>query len=576
MAIVDDQSTTCLVLGGRSFVGRCLVARLLKLGNWIVRVADSDQSLQLDPDLNYDSHLKHAVSTGRASYFHVDVCNKKSIVNAIEGSSVVFYVDDDSSFNHDFFSGYMIIVQGVKNVIKACQECKVKRLIYNSTADVVLDNSHDIHNGNETLLYATKFKNIYSELKAQAEATVLLANDMDGLLTCALRPSNIFGPGDKKLLPSLVDVAKSGWAKFIIGSDGSICDYTYVENVAHALICAEAALVSRMVSVSGKVFFITNIEPMRSWEFSLHMLEGLGYYRPMVKLPAVVVRLIVNLIKWMHSKTNFRNNSNYSVHNIVQLMSYTTTYDCSAAQHHIEYSPVVLMDEGITSTIESFSHLAKGSSSVNLDKLYEQSKMEQLLGDGEVAEILLWRDERKSFFCFCGVISLFYWFFLCERTVVSSTAQMLLLITFCLYGYSILSTEMSSYLHFEVSEMGMRNFVRNVLNIWNGVRHVLRSLAQGRNWSLFFGKLNFFGQKGGLCKKHFLFRQVVVPLYVFKLFVVNFFPISLGIALAFSFILFFVYEQYEVEIEGLIGILNELTRHYMVSGTSLLLSNTST
>lgn len=30
-------------------------------------------------------------------------------------------------------------------------------------------------------------------------------------------------------------------------------DYTYVENVAHALICAEAALCSRMVVVSGKV-----------------------------------------------------------------------------------------------------------------------------------------------------------------------------------------------------------------------------------------------------------------------------------------------------------------------------------
>lgn len=59
----------------------------------------------------------------------------------------------------------------------------------------------------------TQFRNVYSELKAQAEATVLLANDTDSLLTCALRPANIFGPGDKQLLPCLVDVAKSSWAK---------------------------------------------------------------------------------------------------------------------------------------------------------------------------------------------------------------------------------------------------------------------------------------------------------------------------------------------------------------------------
>ncbi|KVH87768.1 3-beta hydroxysteroid dehydrogenase/isomerase [Cynara cardunculus var. scolymus] len=282
MAVLDDQSKTCVVLGGRTFVGRCLVMRLLMLGNWIVRVADSAQSLRLDPsDYKYDSPLNPALSTGRASYFHVDVRNKQSITKAIEGSSVVFYVDDADSCNNDFFLGYTIIVQGVKNVIGACRECKIKRLIYTSTADVVFDGSHDIHNGNETLLYATKFKNVYSELKAQAEALVLLANDIDGLLTCALRPSNIFGPGDKQLLPSLVDVAKSSWAKVWkrIGSDGSMSDYTYVENVAHALICAEAALGTRMVIVSGKVFFITNLEPVGSWEFSLRILEGLGYYR---------------------------------------------------------------------------------------------------------------------------------------------------------------------------------------------------------------------------------------------------------------------------------------------------------
>ncbi|GJX55286.1 3-beta hydroxysteroid dehydrogenase/isomerase [Tanacetum coccineum] len=81
-------------------------------------------------------------------------------LGTIRGSSVGLCVEDDDSCNYDFFSGYTIIVQGVKNIISACRECKVKRLIYNSTADVVLDSSRDIHNGNETLLYATKIVEI--------------------------------------------------------------------------------------------------------------------------------------------------------------------------------------------------------------------------------------------------------------------------------------------------------------------------------------------------------------------------------------------------------------------------------
>lgn len=61
-----------------------------------------------------------------------------------------------------------------------------------------------------------QFENVCTDLRAQAEALVLFANDMDGLLTCALRPSNVFGPGEKQLVPSVLDIAKSRWAKVFI------------------------------------------------------------------------------------------------------------------------------------------------------------------------------------------------------------------------------------------------------------------------------------------------------------------------------------------------------------------------
>ncbi|CAI9265681.1 unnamed protein product [Lactuca saligna] len=567
MAIDDDQSKTCVVLGGRSFIGRCLVVRLLKLGNWIVRVADSAQTLQLDPsESKHDSPLNRALSTGRASYAHVDVRHKSTIIKAIEGSEVVFYMDDDiDSCNHDFYVGYSIIVQGAKNVINACRRCKVHRLIYNSTTDVVIDKSRDICSGNETLLYSSKFKNLYSELKAQAEAFVLLANDIDGgLLTCSLRPSNVFGPGDKLLLPSLIEVAKSGWAKFIIGSDQTISDFTYVENVAHALICAEAALSSRMLIVSGKVFFITNFEPAKSWQFALCMLEGLGYYRPIIKLPGVVVRMIVFLIKWMHSNMNSRNLKNVSVYNTVQLMSHTTTYNCSAAERHIDYSPIVSLDDGIALTVKSFSHLAKDLPSTRLGDLIEQSKVEELLGGGQVADILLWRNEKRSFLWFVGVSFVYYWFCVCERMMISSTAELLLLMIVVVSGYAKLSPTVYGCARlspkvsvcsiwrtipcFEVSETCMRSCVRSMVKIWNGVGDVARSLAQGNDWALF--------------------SKVVLSIYLFKLLLVNSFPTSMGVGLGFLFSLLFVYEQYDVEMDGLVGVLCEMMRQCVVSVTS--------
>ncbi|XWS28242.1 hypothetical protein CRYUN_Cryun25bG0049800 [Craigia yunnanensis] len=105
-------------------------------------------------------------------------------------------------------------VQGAKNIINACRECKVRRL--NSSADVVFDGSQNILNGDES--FTCPEKDMLVELKFQAEELIRLANNIDDLLTCVLRSSNIFGPGDTQFVPLLVNLAKSGLAKFITRS----------------------------------------------------------------------------------------------------------------------------------------------------------------------------------------------------------------------------------------------------------------------------------------------------------------------------------------------------------------------
>ena len=74
----------------------------------------------------------------------------------------------------------------------------------------------------------------YSETKAQGEALVLAANGKSGLVTCAIRPSSIFGPGDRLLVPSLVSAARSG--KMKVTSEfysllGSWCQLFFYVNV---------------------------------------------------------------------------------------------------------------------------------------------------------------------------------------------------------------------------------------------------------------------------------------------------------------------------------------------------------
>ncbi|XP_073157541.1 3beta-hydroxysteroid-dehydrogenase/decarboxylase [Henckelia pumila] len=552
--IGDDDSAmevkTCVVLGGRGFIGRAVVERLLKLGNWSVRVVGSTENPQL---LSSESLLAHAISCGRASYFHVDVRKKAQIVQAIEGASVVFYTDHvDLLFPDDFSSCYTIIVQGTKNIIHACRECKVKQLIYNSSADVVFHGSRDIRNGNESMPQSDHFKDLVTELKAQSESLILFANDIDGLLTCVLRPCNVFGPGEKHLLPSLVTMAQSSWAKFIIGSADNLSDFTYVDNVAHAHICAEESLSSRMVSVCGKVFFITNMEAMKFWDFTSLVLGGLGYERPVISLPSWTSHCVVFLAKLLHAKSNaWKLDSIVSVYNVAASAFCTRTFSCSAANNYLQYSPIVSMEEGIRLTVDSSPDISRDSPCMKHIYSDERSKVDKLLGGGKVADILLWRDEKKTFFCFLFLVLLYQWFFFSGRTFMSSCAKLLLLIVTLLRGNQILPSniygwkipEVSSQF-FEISEVDMRNFVSALAWMWNGMCHLIKSLGEGTDWSTFL--------------------KVSTSLYACNLIIQCFLRMALGVALVLAFTLCFTYEQYEKEIDEMATVILTSSKKAMI------------
>ncbi|GLT97196.1 hypothetical protein SLE2022_147720 [Rubroshorea leprosula] len=133
------------------------------------------------------------------------------------------------------------------------------------------------HSGSEvdSLLWLFQHIDSYSTTKAEGEALVIKSNGVNGLLTCCLRPSGIFGPGDKLFVPSLVSAARAGKFKFIIGDGNNTHDFTYVENVAHAHVCAERALASggeTAKKAAGQAFFVTNMEPISNFGSLSHKL----------------------------------------------------------------------------------------------------------------------------------------------------------------------------------------------------------------------------------------------------------------------------------------------------------------
>ncbi|GJP40163.1 hypothetical protein CLOM_g24445 [Closterium sp. NIES-68] len=407
----------CVVTGGRGFVGRWLVRKLLATGEWAtVRVVDMAPELKLtDDEANGEGEaglVRDSARSGQLEYISGNVCDRTAMVKVFQGASAVFHMASPNHALTDLAPHYTVNVLGIKNVIAACQEAGVRRLVFTSSASVVFDGRHDIKNGDESLPYAGKATNAYGETKAQAEAIALAANGQGGLLTCALRPSNIFGPGDPDLVPITVRNAQKGKLKFIVGDGENMSDWTYVENVVHAHICAEKALSeykgdpASEDSPAGKAYFVTNADPRRFWDFIFAIAGGFGYSsKPIAKLPAdVLIPIAAGVEAVSNALAPFGVPPSDFTPARLLIATRWRTFSPARAGRLLGYKPIVTVDEGLERTIAAYPHLQRAAyekeraaeAAAARAAFRKRSAVHKALGGGVVADLLLWQDARMS------------------------------------------------------------------------------------------------------------------------------------------------------------------------------------
>ncbi|XP_026212811.1 sterol-4-alpha-carboxylate 3-dehydrogenase, decarboxylating [Anabas testudineus] len=341
---VRHRNKRCTVIGGSGFLGRHLVEKLLERG-YSVSVFDICENFELPGVIFHQG----------------DLCDKQALFPALKDVSLVFHCASPApgSDNRGLFE--RVNIQGTRTVIQACLEAGVEKLVLTSSASVVFEGT-DIKNGREDLPYAKKPIDYYTETKIEQEKLVLKACDKGkGFLTVAIRPHGIFGPRDPQLVPILVDTARRGKMKFIIGNGTNLVDFTFVENVVHGHILAAEHLRADS-PICGKPYHITNDEPIRFWDFMSEVLVGLGYDPPRYHLPYMLVyglalflwllALILRpLVSFKPTFTPMR----------VALAGTHHYYSCERAKQDMGYKPVVSLKEGIDRTVQSYPHLRQGS-----------------------------------------------------------------------------------------------------------------------------------------------------------------------------------------------------------------------
>ncbi|HDK44482.1 MAG TPA: NAD-dependent epimerase/dehydratase family protein [Desulfobacteraceae bacterium] len=246
-----------LVTGGGGFIGQAIVGQLVDQGVEVTIVG---------------RHHYPEVERLGGRCLVGDIRDRPFMIQAVTGHDTVFHAAAKAGIwgrRADYFS---INVTGTDNVIAACRENRVERLVYTSSPSVVFDGS-DLAGVDETLPYSRNVHCAYAETKILAEKKVLAAN-AGSLKTTALRPHLVWGPGDTNLVPRLLRRGREGSLK-IVGDGTNRVDISYIDNVAQAHLLAAANL-EHAATAAGETFFISQGEPVVLWDWINTLFGRLG------------------------------------------------------------------------------------------------------------------------------------------------------------------------------------------------------------------------------------------------------------------------------------------------------------
>jgi nucleoside-diphosphate-sugar epimerase len=251
---VSLQGKRVLVLGGTGFVGGRLAERLLLEQGARVRVSVRD--------------WRKAVWIARteAELVQADVTDADSLRAAARDCDLVFHCASGPALS----GGYMRTNrEGTANVLAACREAGVQRLVYVSTVAV-----HAARPG-MTLSSDSPLESTgrdYSDSKIEAERLVAAAK---GLETVIVRPTYVWGPRSNAFTVRQVREMMAGSFMYV-DQGAAVANAVYVDNLVDAMIGA-----AWRPHAVGRSYLVTDGQdyPWRSLFDGYARLLGLGAFR---------------------------------------------------------------------------------------------------------------------------------------------------------------------------------------------------------------------------------------------------------------------------------------------------------
>ena len=234
---MDIRGKKFLVIGGAGLIGSHTVDALLKEDVGEVIVFDNFVRGRLE-------NLESARQDPRFKVYDIggDILQSDILQAAMQGIDGVFHLAALWLLQcHEFpRSAFDVNVRGTFNVMEACVNADVRRLVYSSSASVYGDavsepmtEDHPFNN-----------KNFYGATKICGEAMLRSFHHRYGLDYVGLRYMNVYGPRQDyqgayiAVIMKMLDAIDRGESPTILGDGSEAFDFVSVEDCAQANVCA--------------------------------------------------------------------------------------------------------------------------------------------------------------------------------------------------------------------------------------------------------------------------------------------------------------------------------------------------
>ncbi len=316
-----------LVTGGGGFLGSAICRLLRARGDAVLSVSRSHHA---------------ALEALGVQQAQVDLRVRGALLQASCGVDAVIHVAARAGAWGSWDDYHAANVVGTDQVLDACRQNHIPRLVYTSTPSVVHAGG-DLEGVDESMPHATHFRAHYPHTKAIAERRVLAANGA-GLSTVALRPHLIWGPEDTQLLPRIVARARAGRLRFV-GRERKLIDVVYVDNAAQAHVDALDRLAPG-AACAGRAYFISQGEPIPLDDMINRLLRACDLPPETRRVSygvafaaGVVLEAVYGMLRIEAEPpiTRF----------VAEQLATAHWFDISAARRDLGYRPAISIEEGL-------------------------------------------------------------------------------------------------------------------------------------------------------------------------------------------------------------------------------------